>query len=1724
MKEEKKTGQPTDSENNEKNKNNNSHSHKTKNQLFAPDKGSPWCPENGATVDPKTIRSVFEELGDIFGFQQDNVANMYEYLMSLLESRASRMSCPRALLSVHADYIGGDSANYKQWYFAAYYDLDRGYTNTEAKWSQLPKFLKGEPKGRPVDDDRSSLWGMDYKWKLKMSTYGDTDYISHVALYLLIWGEANNVRFMPECICFLFKCAWDYYSSGIPKAEVAEFDFLDNTITPLYNFIRDQQFDCVGGLFVRKVAADHCSIIGYDDVNLFFWHPANLQTLALDDGTLLHSFLAPERYLKIRSVDWSRSLHKTYLEKRSWVHLLVNFNRVWIIHLALFWYYISLNSPTLYTRNYVQTLDNAPAPQVQLAVIAFGGALACLVCLCGLFGEWLYVPKKSACGVNLALRAVLVALCLALNTAPGVYILIFKGWDVYSHMGCVVGTCLLIFSVATTVYLSIVPSYDLFSFCLRRNAHTMRTRLFTANFASVSLRSTLLSHVLWVSVFTAKLTESYFFLALSMKDPLSILITMDLSRCRGDVWLKQLLCKNFALVSAFLLVVTNFTLFFLDAYLWYIICNCVFSGVLSYSQGTSIFKPWKSKFGKLPDRILTKIYLNGSADENEFAVSKIWNCIVISLYKDHLLSIEQANMLVYRHRDDGPTNSKPIFFNYQEDSASVNLSEFFASNEEASRRISFFARSLSSQLPPPTPIEALPSFTVLAPHYSEKIILTLKDLLKESRASKITLLEYLKKMHQLEWKTFVKDSKLSNHITSGAVPETGNSEYSQKDKTPQKFDDIPLNFLGFKFSQPEFSMRTRLWASARYQTLFRTISGFYNYEKALKVLYYLESYSDEREYLADDSDLHYEIDLFAQRKFRLLVSMQKYQEFGPDDRESVSVLFDSFPNLHVAYIEREVKEGRTTYYSVLLKTGEEGRQSNTQFRIRLSGDPILGDGKSDNQNSSIVFHRGEYIQTIDANQDNYIEECLKVKSVLSEFNEGEVDPTFEYVPGMSNITRKPRVAMLGAREYIFSENIGVLGDVTAGKEQTFGTLFARTLSVINAKLHYGHPDFLNGVFMCTRGGISKAQKGLHLNEDIYAGMNAICRGGLIKHCDYYQCGKGRDLGFDTILNFTTKIGAGMGEQSLSREVFYMGTRLHIDRFLSFYYAHAGFHINNVFITYSVSLFMVVLMCLSVLKHETIMCHFDKTAPKTDPLLPYGCYNLVPVLNWVNRFVLSMFICFTISFLPLVVQELTEKGVAKTVRRIGLHFFSLAPLFEVVVSRVYAKAFTDNIHFGGARYVSTGRGFATSRLPFSEIFRKYAYVSIYPGAMGLLVVSFASLSIWQPALLWFYLTFSSLCFAPFIFNPHQFCLAKMVLDYGDLLRWMFGGNTKKRSSCWPAFKRAYRTKYTGSKKNTRGRDVRDSTHALSSWTNVHVDIGLPFMEAIVYMLPYLFINSQTGVAEPVRVNPIFRLVVLAMFPVSVGLVLNIILFFFNFSIGKLLSLALKKFPSVVSAVAHALSVVIVLVTVEVTFLLHNWNTPRSLCACICIVKLHSLLQNLAFVLLLSREFDGNESNRAWWTGLWTYRTFGWSMFSQPARELVVKTVEMCLFGYDFLLCHVLLYLMTPLALLPFVDRAHTSLLFWMKPSQIFRDPILSKQEMRARKRALVWSSVAYVLMFSVLVAFAVSPGLLALMSDKVGNYVPESLSPLFQPNFQQNNDTGLADLVAGVSEVTLRTVA
>jgi 1,3-beta-glucan synthase len=229
----------------------------------------------------------------------------------------------------------------------------------------------------------------------------------------------------------------------------------------------------------------------------------------------------------------------------------------------------------------------------------------------------------------------------------------------------------------------------------------------------------------------------------------------------------------------------------------------------------------------------------------------------------------------------------------------------------------------------------------------------------------------------------------------------------------------------------------------------------------------------------------------------------------------------------------------------------------------------------------------------------------------------------------------------------------------------------------------------------------------------------------------------------------------MGEQMLSREYYYLGTQLPLDRFLSFYYAHPGFHLNNMFIILSVQLFMFVLIQIGALRHEVVVCDYNKDKPITDQLTPIGCRNIEPILDWVTRCILSIFVVLFISFVPLVVQELTERGFWRAATRLMKHFGSLSPLFEVFVCQIYANSLLQDMAFGGARYIGTGRGFATARIPYGILYSRFAGPSIYLGARSLLMLLFATFTIWQSALLYFWVSLLALCISPFVYNPHQF---------------------------------------------------------------------------------------------------------------------------------------------------------------------------------------------------------------------------------------------------------------------------------------------------------------------------------------------------------------------------------
>lgn len=1711
------------------------------------------------TADPQTpvtieqIEDVFIDLTNKFGFQRDSMRNIFDHFMTLLDSRASRMSPDQALVSVHADYIGGDTSNYKKWYFAAQLDLDDeiGFRNmnlgklskkTRKAKKRNKKLLEESQNGsiNPINTDNllaslegdNSLEAADFRWKVKMDQLSPLERIREVALYMLLWGEANQVRFAPECLCFIYKCAHDYLES--PQCcnsiePVPEGDYLNRVITPIYRFLRDQVYEISNGRYVKR-ENDHKSVIGYDDVNQLFWYPEGIVRISLSDGSRLTDLPLEQRYWCLGDVPWEKVFFKTYKETRTWFHLITNFNRIWILHISVYWMYVAYNSPTLYTHNYQQLVNNQPLPAYKWATAALGGTVACIIQLTATIAEWTFVPRQWTGAQHLSRRFWFLCVILVFNLGPIIFVFIYDKDDVYSSAALIVAAITFFIAVATVIFFSVMPLGGLFTPYMQKSTRRyISSQSFTANFAPLTGLDRWLSLLVWVTVFAAKYAESYFFLILSLRDPIRILSVTDM-RCTGEYWWGNAVCKHQPRITLGLMIATDFILFFLDTYLWYIVVNCLFSVGKSFYLGISILTPWRNIFSRLPKRIYSKILATGDMEikyKPKVLISQVWNAIIISMYREHLLAIDHVQKLLY-HQVPSEVEGKrtlraPTFFISQDDN---NFdTEFFPRDSEAERRISFFAQSLATPISEPLPVDNMPTFTVLTPHYAERVLLSLREIIREDdQFSRVTLLEYLKQLHPVEWECFVQDTKILAEET--AEYESGiygdqNLDKEKSDALKNQIDDLPFYCIGFKSAAPEYTLRTRIWASLRSQTLYRTVSGFMNYARAIKLLYRVENPEIVQMFGGNAEGLENELDKMARRKFKFLVSMQRFAKFKPYEMENAEFLLRAYPDLQIAYLDEEPpleEGGEPRVYSALIDGYcdilENGRR-RPKFRVQLSGNPILGDGKSDNQNHALTFYRGEYIQLIDANQDNYLEECLKIRSVLAEFEELTSDQVYPYSPGVDyedQLTNHP-VAIIGAREYIFSENSGVLGDVAAGKEQTFGTLFARTLAQIGGKLHYGHPDFVNATFMATRGGVSKAQKGLHLNEDIYAGMNAMLRGGRIKHCEYFQCGKGRDLGFGTILNFTTKIGAGMGEQMLSREYYYLGTQLPIDRFLTFYYAHPGFHLNNLFIQLSLQMFMLTLVNLNSLAHESILCLYNKNQPITDVMYPIGCYNFVPALDWVRRYTLSIFIVFFIAFVPIVVQELIERGLWKASERFLRHLLSLSPMFEVFTGQIYSNALRDDLTFGGARYISTGRGFATSRIPFSILYSRFANSAIYMGSRSLFMLLFSSVAHWQVCLLWFWASLVSLMFSPFIFNPHQFSWQDFFLDYRDFIRWLSRGNFKYHKNSWIGYIRMSRARITGFKRKTLGVESEKIAGDVARAHRSNVAVAGLF-PGLIYatgcLIAYTFINAQTGVknTDSDRVNSVLRVIICTLGPVILNL--GVVVFCMGLACcsGPLLALCCKRTGAVMAGFAHGVSVVIHLFFFIAMWVLEGFNFTRMLIGVITCLQFQRFIFQLMTLLLLTREFKNDHANAAFWTGKWYGKGLGYMAWTQPARECVAKTIESSEFAADFVLGNVILFCQLPIVIIPGIDKFHSIMLFWLKPSRHIRPPIFSLKQARLRRRMVRRYAALYFLILLCFVGCIVGPAVAAsYVPSTFGSSLTGVFHNLIQPRNTSNNDTG-----------------
>eukprot|EP00656_Telonema_subtile_P053047 TRINITY_DN755_c0_g2_i12.p1 TRINITY_DN755_c0_g2~~TRINITY_DN755_c0_g2_i12.p1 ORF type:complete len:2229 (+),score=428.66 TRINITY_DN755_c0_g2_i12:164-6850(+) len=639
-------------------------------------------------------------------------------------------------------------------------------------------------------------------------------------------------------------------------------------------------------------------------------------------------------------------------------------------------------------------------------------------------------------------------------------------------------------------------------------------------------------------------------------------------------------------------------------------------------------------------------------------------------------------------------------------------------NSVARDQLAFFANSLLMNIPVPPAVGAMRSWSVLTPYYSEDVIYSDKEL-DSLTDDEVTMLFYLQMLLPDEWNNF-----LERH---GVESE---DELKKTDKG---------------------RFQRRIWASYRGQTLSRTVRGMMCAEEAVAAL---AKFCDGA--AAPDAAR------LASMKFSYVVSCQIYgQQAKTQDSKcaQINVLMKQYRNLRVAFIDERRVGGRTQsteYFSVLVKAkmDEDGNDRIVEvFRVKLPGMPIIGEGKPENQNHAMIFTRGEYLQTIDMNQDWNFHECLKMRNLLQEFSKDREE-------GMA----PPVIA--GFRENIFTIGLSSIGTFMALQDTSFVTINQRMLYTLDVRMHYGHPDVFDKLFTMSSGGVSKASKGVNLSEDIFAGFNATLRGGRVTYSDYIAVGKGRDTGLGQIYKFEAKVAQGNAEQSTSRDYYRLGNSFSLTRLASLYFGHLGYYIaiTGMLVTIFVFLYANVILSLTTV---------DPCSADDPKLTESACGALVQVLNAI--WLLQVGVANT---LPLLATRGLQLGWRAAIWEFVKMHLEGGPFYFLFQIQTRAHYFSQTLLYGGAKYRATGRGFLIRHEHFDDLYRFY-YSSHFQPAMELLFLALmwyihvdwsvrgpfilSSWTIWILILAW--------TFSPFFFNPLGFEWEKTKVDLRRWWSWM-----------------------------------------------------------------------------------------------------------------------------------------------------------------------------------------------------------------------------------------------------------------------------------------------------------------------------------------------------------------
>nr|CAD1827802.1 unnamed protein product [Ananas comosus var. bracteatus] len=257
---------------------------------------------------------LLDWLRAMFGFQRDSVRNQREHLILLLSNVHIRLT-PKPEPLNKLDERAVDAVmnklfkNYKTW----------------CKFLGRKHSLRLPQGAQPQEVQQRK--------------------ILYMGLFLLVWGEAANVRFMPECLCYIFhNMAYELHGLLAGNVSVVTGEnirpsyggddeaFLKKVITPIYRVIEREASKSKNG------KAPHSAWCNYDDLNEYFWTSDcfSLGWPMRDDGDFFKS-VHDSRSISLAGRSSQRASKSTgksnFVETRTFWHIFRSFDRMWTFYI-----------------------------------------------------------------------------------------------------------------------------------------------------------------------------------------------------------------------------------------------------------------------------------------------------------------------------------------------------------------------------------------------------------------------------------------------------------------------------------------------------------------------------------------------------------------------------------------------------------------------------------------------------------------------------------------------------------------------------------------------------------------------------------------------------------------------------------------------------------------------------------------------------------------------------------------------------------------------------------------------------------------------------------------------------------------------------------------------------------------------------------------------------------------------------------------------------------------------------------------------------------------------------------------------------------------------------------------------------------------------------------------------------------------------------------------------